>query len=388
MEKTKDFFISYNTADKQWATWIAATLEGEGYSTVIQAWDFRPGNNFVIQMKKAIDQCKKMIAVLSNRYIESRYCQAEWSASFRLDPTGEERKTIFVRIEDTPLPKLMAPYIYIDLVGKDESTAASLLIQGVSEKPIQRTKPEFPGIKESKPSPQEDSKLSLSITIEKDGSAKLSSITARNNLREWFFGTRSKNYDIKIEDKRSETVEPHLAPITSKIENGHNLTPEEEKVFQICTRQLKKWKTDAELKKFACTYFLDDSVMQGALHIGGISELEKFLVDLVGLDYYNDKQKKLNDRKYELLNFSITLSPKEKYCFTAPLERKLLIEDFGEDLSILAFEYADKLRLTLLKEASIYYYFFLAELFYYDGNDKLVPGGANANLLNYKIGVY
>jgi hypothetical protein len=44
-EATKDFFISYNEADRGWAEWIAWQLEAEGYSTIVQAWDFRPGGN-------------------------------------------------------------------------------------------------------------------------------------------------------------------------------------------------------------------------------------------------------------------------------------------------------------------------------------------------------
>ena len=50
----KDFFISYNRNDKQWAEWVAWILEDEGYSVVIQAWDFRPGGNFVLDMHRAV----------------------------------------------------------------------------------------------------------------------------------------------------------------------------------------------------------------------------------------------------------------------------------------------------------------------------------------------
>ena len=33
----RDFFIN-----RLWAEWIAVQLEQAGYSTVLQAWDFRP----------------------------------------------------------------------------------------------------------------------------------------------------------------------------------------------------------------------------------------------------------------------------------------------------------------------------------------------------------
>ncbi len=50
----KDFFISFNSADQTWAEWIAWQLEEGDYEVVIQAWDFLPGENFVIEMQKSI----------------------------------------------------------------------------------------------------------------------------------------------------------------------------------------------------------------------------------------------------------------------------------------------------------------------------------------------
>jgi hypothetical protein len=37
----RDFFISYTNLDKAWAVWIAVELEKAGYTTVVQAFDFR-----------------------------------------------------------------------------------------------------------------------------------------------------------------------------------------------------------------------------------------------------------------------------------------------------------------------------------------------------------
>jgi hypothetical protein len=38
----KNFFISYTSADRAWADWIAFQLRDAGYSTIHPAWDFRP----------------------------------------------------------------------------------------------------------------------------------------------------------------------------------------------------------------------------------------------------------------------------------------------------------------------------------------------------------
>ena len=61
----RNFFVSYTSVDEGWATWIAHVLEDTGYSAVIQAWDFRPGSNFVIEMQQALQSSERLIAVLS-----------------------------------------------------------------------------------------------------------------------------------------------------------------------------------------------------------------------------------------------------------------------------------------------------------------------------------
>lgn len=45
----KDFFVSYNKADRRWAEWVAWQLEEAGYTTMLQAWDLRPGSSFVLE---------------------------------------------------------------------------------------------------------------------------------------------------------------------------------------------------------------------------------------------------------------------------------------------------------------------------------------------------
>jgi hypothetical protein len=114
----KDFFISYNHKDEDAARWIAWQLEKEGYTTIIQAWDFLPGNNFVEKMDNALKACKSTIAVLSDHYLQSGFTKAEWQAAFAKDPTGEKRSLIPIRIQSCDLEGLLGQIIYIDLVEK------------------------------------------------------------------------------------------------------------------------------------------------------------------------------------------------------------------------------------------------------------------------------
>ena len=76
----RDFFISYTQVNRPWAEWIAVQLEAAGYTTLLQAWDFRPGSDFVHEIQQATTSAGRTIAVLSPAYFGSEFSEAEWRA--------------------------------------------------------------------------------------------------------------------------------------------------------------------------------------------------------------------------------------------------------------------------------------------------------------------
>lgn len=144
MPEKKDFFISYNHNNENWAKWISGTLEDHGYSTIIQAWDFKPGNNFIHEMQKATENCDRVILVVSQAYFESDFTSPEWEAFFLKDPKGEARKVIPILVEKVRVSGMLASIIHINFWGKEEQECVDALINGISDvKP--RVKPPFPG---------------------------------------------------------------------------------------------------------------------------------------------------------------------------------------------------------------------------------------------------
>jgi tetratricopeptide (TPR) repeat protein len=127
---SRDFFISYTGADQAWAEWIAETLERAGHSTVLQTWDFRPGENFIERMNEALVDAERVVAVLSPAYFRSEYARDEWTTALVRD-RGEADRLLPVRVAPAELPPLLANRIYIDLVGIEEPLAAERLIAGV-----------------------------------------------------------------------------------------------------------------------------------------------------------------------------------------------------------------------------------------------------------------
>jgi tetratricopeptide (TPR) repeat protein len=141
----KDFFVSYAGADKSWAEWIAVMLEAAGYSTLLQALDFRPGSDFVHEMHKATSTADRTIAVLSPAYAQSEYGEAEWQAAFAEDPTGERGKLVPVRVRPHEPVGLLRTRVYVDLVDLDEGSAKERLLAGVQRDRPRLTSPIFPG---------------------------------------------------------------------------------------------------------------------------------------------------------------------------------------------------------------------------------------------------
>lgn len=129
----KDFFVSYTRKDEKYATWVAELLEENGYNVMIQAWDIRPGHNFVAKINEALKNCKKLIVILSKNYLSSRWCEAEWTSELAKSINTNECSVIPIRIEPVELKGLLAPIVYIDIYDKNEDDAKNDILNGVKD---------------------------------------------------------------------------------------------------------------------------------------------------------------------------------------------------------------------------------------------------------------
>ncbi|MFI6497673.1 TIR domain-containing protein [Nonomuraea typhae] len=138
-----DIFVSYSPADTAWATWIAWELEAAGYRTMIQAWDFVPGTNFIDFMDRGVSEAQLVVAVLSKNYLGSRYGRLEWQAALRADPDNPSNKLVTIRLEDVPLEGLLSTITWVDLLGvTDPGQARAMLLNRVREAMAGRAKPD------------------------------------------------------------------------------------------------------------------------------------------------------------------------------------------------------------------------------------------------------
>lgn len=129
----KNFFISYTGNNSDFATWVAELLEANGYSVTIQAWDFKPGDNFVAKINEALWECEKLIVILSTSYLHSKWCEAEWTSKLAEQMRLNECRIIPIRIEPVDLKGLLSPIVYIDIVDKSEDAAKQAILDGIRD---------------------------------------------------------------------------------------------------------------------------------------------------------------------------------------------------------------------------------------------------------------
>jgi len=143
-----DFFISYRNVepDRHWAAWLAWILEEEGFRVIIYEWDFVPGTRFISEMHKALTDADRTIIVLSPRYLESKYTEAEWTAAYQAMLEGRKKPLVICRIEDFEIEGLLASMTTVDLFDVEDEIARERVLSAVKVK-RQKVKSDFPVIK-------------------------------------------------------------------------------------------------------------------------------------------------------------------------------------------------------------------------------------------------
>ena len=150
----RDFFISFNEADKPWADWIAWTLAKAGHDLFYQHWDFPPGSNFMVGMQRAVLLARQTILVLSDEAMRSDFVGLEWTTALHSDPSGAERKLVPVRVRPLTVSLgMLGQIVYVDLVDLGRADAESALLGAFdqpsrpSRKRLASDEPPFPGSK-------------------------------------------------------------------------------------------------------------------------------------------------------------------------------------------------------------------------------------------------
>jgi hypothetical protein len=97
-------------------------LVAADYRVVLQQFDFK-NHNFMERMDSALASGAQVIAILSNDYLASEYCTAEWYHPLIGDPLNKLGRLIVLRVAECAPRGLLRGIAYCDLVGLRENPA-------------------------------------------------------------------------------------------------------------------------------------------------------------------------------------------------------------------------------------------------------------------------
>src|SRR4051794_2714740 len=118
VDAKRDFLISFAAPDRPWAH----LLSEEGYTYWLPDQDF--AGSIPRSIANAHARSERTILLLSEAYIRSGYCRAEWQARYMADPSGASDRLISFRISPCDITDpLLAPLAFHDLFDKDEAAA-------------------------------------------------------------------------------------------------------------------------------------------------------------------------------------------------------------------------------------------------------------------------
>ncbi|MFI5531502.1 FxSxx-COOH system tetratricopeptide repeat protein [Kitasatospora sp. NPDC051853] len=144
-----DLYLSFVPEDRIWADWIAAVLESAGFRVVPR--DIGAGADTRLETERGIDTAFRTVAVLSAGYLRAPQARALWDSMGGFDPSGTRRQIVPVRVGDVRLTAPFSGRNPIDLVGRDETQAAAILLRALgrdgAEPDPDVTIPRFPGTK-------------------------------------------------------------------------------------------------------------------------------------------------------------------------------------------------------------------------------------------------
>ena len=113
-----DAFIIFNTEDQEWVNGtLLRIVEEHGYKCCVHYRDFEPGGVFVDTMSNSVQVSRTIIAVVSENFFKSKYCEFELNQAIYRLINKDDNSIIVIRkdtVSNDKLPKALKDRSFID----------------------------------------------------------------------------------------------------------------------------------------------------------------------------------------------------------------------------------------------------------------------------------
>lgn len=82
--RNKHIFLSYRSAEAEFALRLAADLKNAGVNLWMDRLDIKPGDDWIYALQNGVNDCAAIISVLSPGYVSSKYCRRELARADRM----------------------------------------------------------------------------------------------------------------------------------------------------------------------------------------------------------------------------------------------------------------------------------------------------------------
>lgn len=107
-------FLSYSRSDAQIVDKIADDLQKEGFDLWFDRQNLVAGQNWQVQIEKAINESSFIIVFISKNSLQSKWVQAEYRAAFEHQQRAGGTRLIPVLLEKVELPVFLSTIQYVD----------------------------------------------------------------------------------------------------------------------------------------------------------------------------------------------------------------------------------------------------------------------------------
>ena len=111
----RDYFISRAGADSLFAIWVGRLIAAQGKTYILQDEHFGH-ENFMAAMDGALKSGARVVALLTQAYLDSDYCLTEATAALKGDPLNRLQRLIALRLEPCAPGGVLANLPYVSLL--------------------------------------------------------------------------------------------------------------------------------------------------------------------------------------------------------------------------------------------------------------------------------
>ncbi|KAM8892727.1 uncharacterized protein AB9W97_012604 isoform 2-T3 [Spinachia spinachia] len=118
-EEKYHVFVSYSSTDYQWTHSLIDQLEASGIQVCYHERDFTPGRTVLENMSDCIQESQKVLLVLSQEFVRSRWCLLEANMSLFRDCLGRKAIVPVVLEQGVPVPLHLCHLTYLEANDPD-----------------------------------------------------------------------------------------------------------------------------------------------------------------------------------------------------------------------------------------------------------------------------